>query len=233
MIPSVARASLVDEVDKLTPEQAYQFEQKLGAKVLEPVPQSFFTEMTAAFGGGFGVYDPKTFNDYLSPNQAKIDTTSLLKVNLMWKLSSHFLFGLIATYEGVHQAHSPSAGVFHNLSVAAPAADIAAGFRVDLSDHFFLVPTLGIGAITAFVNEETTNDAKLTTYSLRYSGTAFHALVELPLYLRLNRIWSLGLTNAFQLGNITGMERAEDHPASVPNLSLTGYQGTLTLAFNI
>lgn len=235
LAPAITRAdsNLIDEVDKLTPEQAYLFNQKLQAKVLSPVPESFITHITVALSGGVGVYNPSNYNDYLAPTQAKVTTAGFWKADLMWKLCDHFLLGFQSSFNSVNQTKVPSANTFYSLSIFAPTTDVAAAYQIPLSDHFFLAPGIAIGGIFAWVTEETTNDTAKTTYDLRYWGSAFHLSASLPIYYRLNRIWSIGLTNSFQIGNITNLQRAEDHPANVPNLNLTGYQGSFTIAFNL
>ncbi len=233
-ITTAAQADLVKDVDQLSPEQAYEVMTKLQAKVLQPIPETFFTRLTVSVDGGAGAVNPKSYNDYLTARGGnKVNTLGVGKARILWRVSDNLLFGAIFSGSMSHQTREQQTGVYYRHSLLASSVDLALGYRIALSENFFIAPTLGAGGVFARVTEATTNDTNSSTYVLRYMGMAPHAMVELPIYYRLNRVWSIGFTNAVQVGNIAKFYRAEDRRSQTPNLSVTGYQGTLSIAFNL
>ena len=92
-VSSVAFSGLEEDVDALTPDQAYRIIRKLEAKQLQPIPESYFTKMAVLFGGSYRFASPDAFNSSINSAFSDFGNLGALDVSVLWNLSDCFSFG--------------------------------------------------------------------------------------------------------------------------------------------
>jgi hypothetical protein len=78
---------MIGAVDKMTPQQAHDFSQKLEAKLWQPVPEGFFSRMAVdvAFSGG-DLSDSGMSGMTLSGDELDVDSYGGMDVGLFWRI---------------------------------------------------------------------------------------------------------------------------------------------------
>jgi hypothetical protein len=238
---SMGYASLEEEVDKLSPEEAQRIMVKLQAKTLQPIPESFFTNL--ALSGSFGGHAPQLseFKKSLDTKQkGEFSFLNFGSASILWVGHPKWRFGLSG--RGLYKLSSKelSTDLFQDIRVRAMSTHVKAGYTLSRSDQWILLPMIGIGSVSVDVDVETHSDSTtsalgaVASHIYNYSGENFSAIASLSALYRLNPVLSIGMELGYQHARVEKLERSGETEIDSPkDLDLSGGFAAITFGYNL
>ncbi len=230
-------ATLEEQVDALTPNEAFRVVQKLKAKSLEPIPEGLFTRASVSLNFGVQRLEQEEFYKTLDSrfkNDSEAENFRRASLDVLWKFGESWRFGLSAGMIGKEASEQIGDQIFQDISLRGNFLHIVAAYQFWLSEKWSLMPALGIGGLMARAEQTTSNDVASTSYDYRYSGEGASGNFALSINYFFNPIFSLGLTLGHFQGKIDDLERSGIAELQSPTeLDFTGQYAGLKLAFNL
>lgn len=226
-----ASADLLQEVDQLTPEQAYEFQQRLGAKMLEPIPAGFFTNLSTSITSQVVLSDAKEFKSFIdsrfsSPN--KLDKVQSVNMDVLWRLGEGFRLGFEMGFMTASATAELVTNTFQSINLKSLLTMAKVGYKVGLSEDFFLFPYIGLGMANSMANLTTTTDTSFntsgSTYNVNMSNSAFAYKAGASLNYSFNKLFSIGLDLSILQDKVTKLKREGEREVTNPSeLNLSGF----------
>jgi hypothetical protein len=228
-----AWAGLVEDIDKLTPEEAHAVTTKLQAKTLQPIPESFFTRLSLGVSFGATIGNPSAFDATLNSVHGNFKSLDWADASLTWKIDTRYLLGFDVGGLMRQSDKQIAASTVEKVNFGGGYFHFQAGYQIPLGQDWLLAPAAGLGGIYGMVEREVTSDALLTTYVFRLYGVGPSAAVSLPILYKLNPIWTVGLDNRYFYGRVTKVKRADQDYNGIADLNFSGYQIGFKTAINL
>lgn len=228
-------AELLQTVEQLSPEQAYEFQTILQAKMVKPIPQGLFTRMAVSLGGSLLLSDPDSFKASIAGNHGtNFDTMHGLQASLLWRLSSHFYLG-VGGLAGRRASHEKVATqTFEDVYLYSFVAQVQAAYKINITNRWFILPLLGVGLVEGRTTRERSNDSTSTTFIQRYDGIGFSSLAGLSLNYHLNRIFTAGIDAGYLYARVSDVKRSSTETTASPGeLNFSGPWIGLRISYNL
>lgn len=226
-------ANLIEEVDKLSPEEANLLLQKLDSKFFAPiVPESFFTRFTASTSFGAMYSYPREFNNYMDPAHDNFKNFGYGQVNLMWFLSKKFMLGLMLDAKMNESTEELVAGKYEKVSLTGLSAAIACSYVFDISENWIFTPTFGVGPFMAVAEINTDDDNAKTSYNYSFSGLGYTGIAVFPFLYRVNKVFAIGPELAYQYARVDKLKRYDNTINNPKNIIFNGFSAGLKIAYN-
>lgn len=230
-------ATLLDQVDQLTPEQAYEFQTKLKSKILKPIPQGIFMRLAVSVSGNLMFTDPDDYKstiDSAHNRDERLDNMYGLQGSLIWRLTDHFYFGVGGA--SLHRNSNQKTGTlkYEELSLAGTVGQVQAAYKIWLSERWFLFPLIGVGGIEGQATVEKSDDNVEQTFVQRYSGMGFSALGVVSVGFHLNPIFTAGLDIGYLHAKVNKVKRSKSEEVASPaSLDFSGPYIGLRVSYNL
>lgn len=229
-------ANLVEEVDKLTPEEAKMLVEKLNAKFFEPVvPQSFFTRATMAGSFGAFVSYPRSFNEeFMGADHENFKSFGYGQFSLQWYLSQKFMLGILVDAKMQESEEEISSNVYETVTLVGAGMHIACTYRFDISENWFFTPTLAIGPFVGSATRVTDddNDGENKSHNYSVEGIGYSGMVVLPFLYDINKVFSIGPELSYQFARVDKLKRYNDEVSNPKNITFNGFGAGLKIAYN-
>lgn len=226
-------ANLIEEVDKLSPEEAKLLVQKLDAKFFHPIiPESFFTRFTASTSFGINYSYPKEFNNYLDNAHDNFNKFAYGQLNLMWFMSKKFMLGLMVDGKNFESKETLEAGKYQKASLTGLTLALASTYNFDISERWLFSPSIGIGPFIAFASFVTDDDNLKTTYDYSFSGIGYSGVLTLPFLYRINKVFAIGPELSYQYARVDKLKRYDTTINNPKNITFNGFGAGLKIAYN-
>lgn len=242
-ISTSAFASLMDEVDQLTPEQAYEINQKIQGKILDPVPIEFFTKMSFSMSANYLMADPKVFKNSLDTRFNKgndLDSVNLVSMDLLWRISESLRLGMEIGYLNSGVSTELASQLFQSINLFSTLAFAKVAYKVSISDSLSLLPYAGIGAVSTRASTETSSDSNTTslgavaTHKSDIYGSNFGFKVGTSFNYELNKVFSIGLDVSMLQDKVSKLKRSGiTEVASPSELDLSGFAVGIKTSVNL
>lgn len=209
-------AGLLEDVDKLTPEQAELFQKKLDQKKFEGLPKN------SRIAGFVQTVDPAQFNNSF-PGLPPIRNIYGGTFDLRHPLSDNLLIGGSFGGAGNYVFKESSSKVYEDLFLVSGSAQLVLECRIFHNNNFILSVTPGAGVMLGFYNYSKTDDNARTHYNTNRWGSGFCTSLALDATWKINNDWGLGIgasTFSGKLGNMRKIISNVD--SSAPEIDLTG-----------
>ena len=208
-------AGLLEDADKLTPEQAVQLQQKLEQKRFEAMPRN--TRM----GGFVQFVDPSQFNNAF-PTLNPIRTLYGGEFDLRYPLNKQFLIGGSFTGAGNYVFNSNVPKVYEDLFLAYGSAQLVLEYRIFQNKSFILSLTPGAGVMLGGFNYTKTDDNAKTYYETNRWGAGTCASLALNATWKISNEWGMGVGATYFSGKLSGMRKLLGHADASPDIDLSG-----------
>jgi hypothetical protein len=214
-------ANLIEEIDKLSPEEALLVQTKLQAKMLQPIPEWIITN--AGGGGGFSVHraELKDFNTAFSANNSSIKTLYGGSGGFRLPVNDALKIGL--EFGGAGGCDSNKSGnTYYDLAIGYGFGLLALDYTLLKTPQLSLNFNGGVGAMTGGYYYGESAEAAGTEYSVHRNGNGLCYKVGLNGKYKLNPIWDIGAGASYFYGKITDLKRADVTDAGAPDLDYSG-----------
>jgi hypothetical protein len=209
-------ANLVDEVDKLTPEQADLFQKKLEQKKFEGLRKN--TRM----GGGVQLIDAAQFNAAF-PGLPAVHNLYGGSFDVRQPINDKFLIGGTFGGAGNYTWKQSATKVYEDLFLAYGSAQLVLEWRLYQNKNFILSATPGLGVMLGGYNYNKTDDNLQTTYNTNRWGSGTCTSLALDLTWKISDEWGLGVGASAFSGKLGGMRKIlSDIDTTAPEIDLTG-----------
>jgi len=201
----VAPDDVIRAVERMTPDQAYEFSQKLEARMWEPVPESIFTRFgvfAAAASTSFKKVDISGVD--LASRNLNIDDVMGLEYGIMWRVARKTRVGLKADIWMSQDSSLTEAG-YSRVEFDASAMSVALNYRLFEERKWTLWTELDLGGGT--VELRTANTPVATSTTDRYfDGDFAMANIQVGLAWRLNSLVSLYGSGSYRFASSGNFE---------------------------
>ena len=209
-------AGLLEEVDKLTPEQAELFQKKLEHKKFEGLTKN------TRIGGGVQFINPTQFNNSF-PGLPALECLYGGSFDVRHPLSDKLLIGGSFGGAGNYLFNQSSPKVYEDLIFAYGSAQLVLEFRLVQNKNFILSATPGAGVMLGFYNYTKTDDNARTHYDTNRWGTGTCTSLGLDATWKLSNEWGLGIGASTFAGKLGAMRKIiSGIDTSAPEIDLTG-----------
>jgi hypothetical protein len=226
----VSPADLIQAVDQMSPEQAHELQQKLEAKLWEPVPQGFFTRMAVDIGVSYSSLDRVDLAPLsLSSGRLDVDEVSGMDVSLLWRLfSERFRFGLRFGSWAARDSDFGEAG-YSRADVVGGNLSLVANYQWIRSDSWLVWTEVAPGAGSIAVETVDTPADQSTT--LRSFDGSFGLLdLQAGASWRFNRVLCLFLSGGYRFAESLDLD--EGGRATTVEVDARGPVGRFGLGVN-
>lgn len=203
---AVNAEDLIKIVDEMTPEQAYEFQNKLEASSFKPLPKGFFSRMTVEASGGVSKFDRVDLSGItLSAGSLKVDEVGGQRVGVAWKFFDDVLRVGFSGAEWHAEDSLLSDGKYSRAELKATDFTITVAGQCNRSKNLLLWTRLGagVGAVDLDI-VDTPADSGSTVRKL---NAEFPVLdVEIGAAWKFNPIFSLGLTGGYRFSDEVNFE---------------------------
>lgn len=221
---------LLNAVDKMTPEEAQLFQQKLAAKYWQPLPEGFFTRMSVSLAGevsGLAKVSPGV----QSPAAAKLDLKRAGggEVALLWnvldpKLRIGFEFGSLVASDSKLED-----GSYARSDLLGGLGGVVANYQLVRQEHWNLFTQASLGVGGAQLDTLDTPKGQATTIH-SYDGSFAWAQLQAGIAWRPNSVLTFFASGGYRFASRVDLsEGGEEHHGK---LDVSGATGRLGLAFN-
>ena len=221
---------LLRAVDQMSPEQAHQLQQKLEAKLWDPVPQGFFTEMAVDIGVGYSSLDKVDLASLsLSSDGLEIDEVSGIDLSLLWRLfGDRFRFGLRLGSRTARDSAFPRAG-YSRAELAGGGLSLVTNYQWIRSDSWLLWTEVapGVGSIEI---ETVDTPAGQSTTLRSFDGSYGFVDVQAGASWRVNRVLSLFLSGGHRFAESMNLD--EGGRTTALKVDASGFAGRAGLGIN-
>ncbi len=216
LLVSPVFANLVDEVDKLTPEQAEQFQKKLDQKKFEGLPAN------TRISGGLQTVNADAFNAAF-PGLPPLHSVLVGSFDVRQPLTDKLLIGGSFSGAGNYLFHESATKVYEDLFLVVGSAQLVLEYRLVQTGNFIMSLTPGAGFMIGGYNYTKTNDNTQTYYNTNRWGSGTCTSLALDLNWKLANEWGLGFGVSAFSGKLGGMRKIfSDVDATAPEIDLTG-----------
>ncbi len=216
LLVSPVFANLVDEVDKLTPEQAAQFQKKLDQKKFEGLP------VNTRIGGGIQTVNPTAFNAAF-PGLPPLHSVLFGSFDVRQPLTDQLLIGGNFGGTGNYLFNESAPKVYEDLFLIAGSAQLVLEYRLVRTSNFIMSLTPGAGVMLGGYNYNKTNDNTQTSYNTNRWGSGTCSSLALDLNWKLANEWGLGFGIGAFSGKLGGMRKIiSGVDTTSPEIDLTG-----------
>ncbi len=226
----VSPEDLIQAVDRMSPEQAHDLQQKLEAKLWEPVPQGFFTRMAVDIGVAYSSLDNVDLASLsLSSGGMDVDEVSGMDVSLLWRLfSERFRFGLRFGSWAARDSDLSEAG-YSRAEVVGGNLSLVANYQWVRSDSWLVWTELAPGAGSIAVETVDTPAHQPTT--LRSFDRSFGQLdLQAGASWRFNRVLCLFLSGGYRFAE--SLNLGEGGRATALEIDASGFTARGGLGVN-
>lgn len=235
-LASTISANLIEEVDKLNPEETNLLLQKIDAKLYKPVPESFFTRFTMSGAFGINFSYPREFNSYIDAKHDSFNKFMYGQANIMWNIYNapkyKILLGFVFDTKGAESEKELSPNVYQEVTLNAIGMAFAVSHVCNLTEKLYFVKTLAYGPFAVDININDHNDDARTTYNYNLTGAGYTALANLSLLYRFNKVFSIGPDFSYQYARVEKLKRFENTVNAPSDITLKGISAGLRLAYN-
>jgi hypothetical protein len=227
----VGAQDLLNAVDKMTPDEAQLFYQKLESKFWKPLPEGFFTRMSvsiAAEGSGIAKVRP----DNLSQTGAKLDMNRAGggQVTILWnvcdpKLRLGVEFGSLLASDSKLEDDN-----YARMDLQSGLGALVVNYQLVKRPHWYLFTqaTVGVGGARL----ETLDTPKGQASTMRsYDASFTWAQLQAGAAWRPNPVLTLFLSGGYLFAERVDLKEGGDEHHG--QLDLSGASGRLGLAFNL
>lgn len=195
---AVTAEDLIKAVDGMTPEQAYEFQNKLEASSFKPVPKGFFSRLTLEVGSGGSEFDRVDLNGVtLSAGSLDVEEVDGQSMGVAWKFFDDRLRVGFAGAEWRAEDSRLTDGTYSRVELRATDFTVTVAGQWISTRHFLLWTKLGAGAGSVDLDIVDTPAGSGST--VRRLDADFPVLdVEVGAAWRFNRIFSLGVTGGYR-----------------------------------
>ncbi len=209
-------AGLLEDVDKLTPQEASLFQEKLSKKAAENIP----LESAGTFNVQF--INPSAFNAAF-PGVAPMTNLYGGSFTIRKPINDRFLIG--GNFGGGANFHwnESASKVFEDAFLGYGSAQFVTELRLVRTENFILATTLGAGVMLGGYNYSKTDDNLKTSYSSNRWGTGFCESAAIDAYWSAKDDWGFGIGAGYfsgKLGNMRVLLNSVDGTA--PEIDLSG-----------
>lgn len=203
---AVTPEDLIEAVDRMSPDQAFELKQKLDAKLLKPVPPAFFTRMAFDFGTVFSIPDTVDLGAMpLSGGEMDLDPIEGFDFGILWEIADP-RFRLGFRFGGWSAIDSNLGdGGYSRAELAGGHASLAANCQWVRSKSWLLWTEVapGMGAVAL----ETLNTPAGQATTVREFSEAF-GLVDLQsgVSMRINPIFSIYVSGGYRFAEAVDLE---------------------------
>ncbi len=209
-------ANLVDEVDKLTPEQAEQFQKKLEQKKFEGLPKN------TRISGGIQTVTGGAFNAAF-PGLPPLHSLLAGSFDVRQPLTDKLLIGGSFSGAGNYLFSESSAKVYQDALVIVGSAQLVLEYRLVQTPNFIMSLTPGGGFMVGGYNYNKTDDNAQTSYNTNRWGSGLCCSLGLDLNWKIAGEWGLGLGVSSFSGKIGGMRKIiSGVDTTAPEIDMTG-----------
>lgn len=221
---------LLRTVDQMSPQQVYDFSQKLKARLWEPVPEGFFSRMAVDLGVDYGSLDTADMSALsLSGGPMDVETISGLNIGILWRLfSPKFRSGLRFGGWAATDSNLGDAG-YSRADLSGGSVALAANYQWIRSDHWLLWTEIAPGAGSIRLDVVDTPSGKPTTFR-SFDGSYAQVDLQAGLSLRANPVLAIFLSGGYHLTESLKLE--EGGTKSAVEFDASGFYGRLGLSFN-
>jgi len=193
-------ADLLEEVDKLTPEQAVQLQQKLEKKRFEATPGN------SRINGFIQYIKPTQLNNAF-PGLSPMTNLYGGSFDLRYPLSKQVLIGGSFGGAGNYVFTESSYRIYEDLWLVYGQAQFVIELRFIQKNNFILSVTPGIGVVLGAFNYSTTNDNAQTYYTTNRWGSGLCTSLALDATWKVRDGWGFGLGVSSFSGKLGGMRK--------------------------
>lgn len=182
--------AVIKAVERMTPEQAYEFSQKLEARMWEPVPERFFTRLGIFVSVGSVTFEKVDVSGLdLASRDLAIEDMSGLEYGIMWRVANKTRVGLKAALWMSQDSRLTETG-YSRAELDAAAVSLALNHWLVEKPKWALWTELDLGVGAAELRTANTPAGAATT-DRYFEGDFVMANAQLGLAWRLNRLVSL------------------------------------------
>ncbi|MCU0640796.1 MAG: hypothetical protein MUC35_01765 [Candidatus Margulisbacteria bacterium] len=211
-----ALAGLLEDVDKLTPEQAELFQKKLEQKKFEGLHKN------TRFGGGVQLFDPAQFNAAF-PGLPAVRNLYGGSFDVRQPINDKLLIGGSFGGAGNYTYRQSATKVYEDLFFAYGSAQLVLEWRLYQNKNFLLSVTPGAGVMLGGYNYNKTNDNTKTTYNTNRWGSGTCSSLGLDLTWKISDEWGMGLGASAFSGKLGGFRKVlSEVDTTAPEIDLTG-----------
>jgi len=215
LVPSVF-AGLLEDVDKLTPQQAVELEKKLQQKRFEATPER--SRMT----GFIQLIDPVQLGNAF-PGVNHIGNLYGGAFDLRTPINDKVLIGGSFSGAGNYAFNQSSPKVYEDLALVYGSAQFVMDFRLLQTGNFILSTTPGIGVMLGGFNYSKTDDNAKTYYNTNRWGSGICTSLSLDATWKVHKEWGIGIGVSTFSGKLANMRKIfSDVDATAPEIDLTG-----------
>lgn len=213
-------STLEEQVDALTPEEAFRIMNKLKAKQYEPIPEGFFTKLSLSTS--FGIQSSKQDDFYSSVNSKFSDDDnhempSFFRASLLWHYSEKVRLGIGFGIFGNELTKETSTGVFEEVNLSGSYLQLEASRIFNLSQKLSLLPMIGVGFLQADAMTKKSDDNTESTYLYEYEGADLMASAVIGLNYKLNKVFHIGVEGGYLYSVVDDLKRSGEVDISNPS----------------
>lgn len=203
---AVSADDLIKIVDEMTPEQSYEFQNKLDASSLKPLPKGFFSRLTLDVSGGASKFDRVDLSGVtLSAGSLSIDEVDGQRVGVAWKFFDDALRVGFSTTKWQAEDSLLSDGKYSQAELKGTDSTFTVAGQWIRARHLLLWTKLGAGA--GAVDLDIVDTPAGSGSTVRKLNAEFPVLdVEVGAAWRFNSIFSLGLTCGYRFSDEVNFE---------------------------
>jgi len=236
LLTSSLSANLIEEVDKLSPEETNLLLQKIDAKLYKPVPESFFTRFTMSGSFGINFSYPREFNSYIDAKHDSFNKFYYGQTNLMWNIYNadtyKILLGFVFDFKRAESEKELSPNVYQEVTLNGIGMAFAISHVCNLTEKLYFIKTLAYGPFAVDINLNNHDDNEKKTYNYNLTGAGYTALANLSLLYRFNKVFSIGPDFSYQYARVEKLKRFENTVNAPSDITLKGISAGLRLAYN-
>ena len=223
-----AYSGLFEDVDNLTPEQAYYLMDKLQMKVIEGTPPE-------GMGGGFelGVLNPSLSNLNNSLPAALKKFPVMIVYGGTWRHSftERFQMGM---YGGGGITGTSDKGLTGDVEEAALSLGIfeaLLSYKPIIQDNFEAYLDLGLDYLIAGYTRTSTPNGQATTIH-SWDGSTFGSRFGMGAKIRFNPVFAIGGDLSYLSAKIQNLKEAGTVDPTMSEIDLSGFLGKIGLQFH-
>jgi hypothetical protein len=215
LVPSV-RAGLLEDVDKLTPQQAVELEKKLQQKKFEATPER--SRMT----GFIQLINPTQLGNAF-PGVNHIGNLYGGSFDLRTPINDKVLIGGSFSCAGNYAFNQSSPKIYEDMFLVYGSAQLAMDFRLLQNGNFILSTTPGIGIMLGGYNYTKTDDNAKTYYLTNRWGSGICTSLALDATWKVHEEWGAGIGVSTFSGKLANMRKIlSEVDATAPEIDLSG-----------
>jgi len=228
LISFPAYSGLIEDIDDLSPEEAYFVMEKLQMKVLEGTPPE-------GVGGGMeiGVLNPslRNLNNSLPAALKKFPVLVMWGGTWRWSFNERFQIGFYGAGGATTTANKSLIGDVEEATLGLGMFETVFSYKPIIDDNFEAYLDLGLDyLVSGFTRSSTPNGSSTTIHS--WDGSTFGYRMGVGAKVRFNPIFAVGGDFSYLSAKINTLEEAGTVDATAPDIDLSGFFGKLGLQFH-